>query len=296
MDFATRLRAATWDDHNSAEHDTFLTELTKGQLSLAAHAAHTAQHYYIYTVLEDAAKTMGGAFHTEKLDRVDALERDLTHLIGPHWREQITPSTPTEEYLARLKEVAYTWPAGFVAHHYLRFLGDLSGGQFVAKAIARAYGLTLGGDGLRFYSFPQISDLSAFKSDYRLKLNDSGWDALEQDRVIDEVRLAYRLNAAVLADLGREHANPFTPDVVAQIMRHMNDDHAADSLLICRRLGGVPDATRARMSGMDATGIDFEAIVDGAPRQVRIPFGQRLSERAQVRVEVTRLFHEAKGM
>ncbi|WP_117214495.1 biliverdin-producing heme oxygenase [Allorhizocola rhizosphaerae] len=295
MDFAARLRAATWDDHSSAERDTFLTELTKGRLSLRAHAAHTAQHYFLYEALERAAAVYSSGFHTPALNRVDALKADLRYLIGPRWREEISPNEATNEYLARLKEIAFTWHAGFVAHHYLRYLGDLSGGQFVAQALARAYGLQLGGDGLRFYSFDRIGDLIAFKEDYRNQLNSAGWDAVEQDRVIDEVRLAYRLNASVLAELGREHRNPFTADVVAQIMRHMNDDHAADSLLICRVLGGVPDATAARMSGMDAEGIEFVADVSGTTQQIRIPFSQRLTERAQVRAEVTRLYHEARG-
>ncbi len=295
MDFAARLRAATWDDHSSAEQDTFLTELTRGELSVQAHAAHTAQHFFIYEVLEEAAAKHPAGFHVPALNRVDALKSDLVYLIGPHWRDEIAPSEATNEYLARLKDVAFTWEAGFVAHHYLRYLGDLSGGQFVAKAIARAYGLQVGGDGLRFYAFDRLGDLDAFKAGYRERLNGAGWDALEQDRVIDEVRLAYRLNAAVLAELGREHKNPFTPDVVAQIMRHMNEDHAADSLLICQVLGGVPGATAARMSGMDAAGIEFAADVSGTQQKIRIPFSQRLTARAQVRTEVTRLYHEARG-
>lgn len=87
----------------------------------------------------------------------------------------------------------------------------------------------------------------------------------------------------------------FTPDVVAQIARHMNDDHAADSLLICRVLGGVPTATAARVSGLDADGIDFVATVDGVPVPVRLPFGARLTERRQVRAEVVRLHTAARA-
>uniref|UniRef100_UPI002594DDC9 DUF2470 domain-containing protein n=1 Tax=uncultured Gordonia sp. TaxID=198437 RepID=UPI002594DDC9 len=43
----------------------------------------------------------------------------------------------------------------------------------------------------------------------------------------------------------------FSPDVVAAVLAHMNDDHADDSLLICRALGGRPDAVAARMTGFD---------------------------------------------
>jgi putative heme iron utilization protein len=88
-------------------------------------------------------------------------------------------------------------------------------------------------------------------------------------------------------------ASPFSPDVVAQVMAHMNDDHTDDSLVIVRGLGGVDDATAAQMSGMDADGMDFAVEVGGASRTVRVPFSQRLTERPQIRAEVVRMYDEA---
>ncbi|TDC63178.1 DUF2470 domain-containing protein [Actinomadura sp. GC306] len=88
---------------------------------------------------------------------------------------------------------------------------------------------------------------------------------------------------------------PFSEDVVRQIMRHMNDDHAADCLTICRGLAGRPGATAARMTGMDADGIDFAVTEGGAEGQVRIPFSERLTERPQVRREVVRMTEEARA-
>ncbi|TYB41425.1 DUF2470 domain-containing protein [Actinomadura chibensis] len=90
-------------------------------------------------------------------------------------------------------------------------------------------------------------------------------------------------------------AGPFTEDVVRQIARHMNDDHAADCLTICRALGGRPGATAARVTGLDADGIDFAVMDGGAERDVRIPFSERLTERPQVRREVVRMTEEARA-
>ncbi|WP_326551727.1 DUF2470 domain-containing protein [Micromonospora sp. NBC_01813] len=87
--------------------------------------------------------------------------------------------------------------------------------------------------------------------------------------------------------------DPFTPEVVAQVAHHMNDDHAADSLLICRSLGGVPQASAARMTGLDADGIEFAATVDEVEVPLRVPFAYRLTERAQVRREVVRMYQQA---
>lgn len=305
--FSARLRSATWSDHRSAEQTAFLGDLTNGRLSLAAHAALTAQHYLIYQVLEDAAHAMrtdpvAGRFHNDGLTRLPRLAEDLQFLLGPQWRAEVRPNAATAEYRARLHDIAFTWPAGFVAHHYNRYLGDLSGGQFVAAAIAKAYGLRVGGDGLRFYAFDQIGDLAAFKHNYRAELDEAPWDALEHDRIIDEVKLAYRLNIAVLAELGLpETAVPpsvFTPDVIAQIMKHMNEDHGDDSLLICRAAlrrqhGDTAPPTAAVMSGMDAEGIDFRVTIDGIDSLVRVHFAYPLTERSQVRAEVTRLYREA---
>lgn len=60
--------------------------------------------------------------------------------------------------------------------------------------------------------------------------------------------------------------NPFGPDVIAAISRHMNDDHATDALVIVRGLGDTPDATA---------------------------FARPLTERPEIRAEIVRLHTEA---
>jgi Protein of unknown function (DUF2470) len=140
-----------------------------------------------------------------------------------------------------------------------------------------------------------------FKRRYRARLDALPYEPSELERLVAEVKLAYRLNTAVFADLqqvARPFADPFPPEVVAQIMRHMNEDHAADSLLIVRALGGHPAAVAARMTGLDPDGIEFAAVVAdaaGGPVPVRIPFSRRLTRRAEVRHEVVRMHREASG-
>lgn len=85
----------------------------------------------------------------------------------------------------------------------------------------------------------------------------------------------------------------FTPAAVQQITAHMNADHAEDNALICRALGGVPAATAARLSAVDADAFHFVATVHGAPVSVRVPFRARLTERRQVRSEAVRMYAEA---
>lgn len=85
----------------------------------------------------------------------------------------------------------------------------------------------------------------------------------------------------------------FSPEAVAAVTRHMNEDHAEDSLLICRSLGGQPAATAASMRSMDADGIEFAAEVAGRDVTVRVPWAEPITERGQVRLEVVRMYHDA---
>lgn len=87
--------------------------------------------------------------------------------------------------------------------------------------------------------------------------------------------------------------DPFPPEAADQIARHMNDDHADDNVLIVRALGGIPTATAARVSGVDADAMEFKAVVDGIEVPVRVPFSERLTERGQVRAEAVRMYHDA---
>ncbi|WP_341720936.1 DUF2470 domain-containing protein [Micromonospora sp. FIMYZ51] len=90
--------------------------------------------------------------------------------------------------------------------------------------------------------------------------------------------------------------SPFPQAVVAAVLAHMNTDHADDCRVICQGLGGQPGATAATMSGMDADGMDFTAIVDGKPVAVRIPFATRLTERRQIRSAAVRMYQEARAV
>jgi heme oxygenase (biliverdin-producing, ferredoxin) len=203
--FASRVREATRSDHAAAQAMAYFDALLSGRLGRDGYAALTAQLFFVYETLEEAAGEMradpiAGQFITDELARLPALVADLTHLIGPDWPAHVTASTATSEYRARLREVAFTWPAGFVAHHYTRYLGDLSGGQIMRRALRREYGLD--GAGTRFYEFPGL-DPRTFKQHYRHLLDTAPWDAVEQERFLDEVTLAYRLNTAMLDDLGK---------------------------------------------------------------------------------------------
>jgi heme oxygenase len=168
-----------------------------------------AQHYFIYEALELAGERMrqdpvASVFLSDKLTRLPALEADLEFLLGADWRERIVALPTTQRYVERIRQVGATWAGGFVAHHYTRYLGDLSGGIFIGRVMARRFGFETNGIG--FYLFDDIADPKAFKDVYREQLDAAPWDAAEQERVIDEVLLAYRFNTELFEDLANAKA------------------------------------------------------------------------------------------
>ncbi len=87
----------------------------------------------------------------------------------------------------------------------------------------------------------------------------------------------------------------FPPEVVLAVTTHVNEDHAAETLLICQVHGARPDATAARMTGVDETGGDYMVTVGGLETPVRIPWGHPITERAQIRWEIVRFYREARA-
>ncbi|WP_229052799.1 DUF2470 domain-containing protein [Aeromicrobium sp. Leaf350] len=86
----------------------------------------------------------------------------------------------------------------------------------------------------------------------------------------------------------------FEPAVVDAVLAHMNDDHTDDSLLIVRAFG-VTDAESATMTGLDGEAGVFEAVVGGVATEVRVPWSEPITERAEIRREVVVLYDRACG-
>jgi heme oxygenase len=185
-----------------------VTALLDGRLPLAGYVDLVAENHAIYEVLEDAADTMrtdpvAGPFVLPGLARLPELRADLAYLLGPDWRDRLHHTTAVRRYQQRMREVCHTDPAAFVAHHYTRYLGDLSGGQVIGRAMGRRYGLIE--DGTRFYRFHQLPGPKPVKDRYRALLDTAPFTASQRGALLAEVAVAFRLNAAVFAELGARH-------------------------------------------------------------------------------------------
>jgi heme oxygenase len=207
--FSTVIRTASHEQHVEAETSTFMSDLLGGRLGVNAYARYTEQLWFVYAALEGgagrlASDPVAGPFIRPELFRLRALERDLEHLRGPGWRSTLTALPATRAYAERVEECVRAWPGGYVAHHYTRYLGDLSGGQIIRDRAERTWGFAKKGDGVRFYVFEEIANPAAFKRTYRELLDALPADELERQRIASECKRAFALNTAVFGALGEE--------------------------------------------------------------------------------------------
>ena len=84
----------------------------------------------------------------------------------------------------------------------------------------------------------------------------------------------------------------FSPDIVTAVLRHMNNEHMDDSLLISRAFGS-PDAEAASMTDLDENGGTFMYSVGSEDHTVVVPWSGTISERAEIRREVVVMYERA---
>lgn len=85
----------------------------------------------------------------------------------------------------------------------------------------------------------------------------------------------------------------FSPEVVAAVLHHMNDEHTEDNVLIVRAFADreVRDAT---MHDLDEHGGTWRYEFDGEQQELHIPWPSgRLSQRAEIRRDIVMLYDAA---
>lgn len=199
LPFHQVMRASTVEAHDRANASPYMAALFEGALTVADYARLVEQYAFVYSALEAtgdglAEDGVAGDFVVDELRRGPAIAEDLRFYGVPEPRA--LPAT--ERYAQRIRESA-DWPGGFVAHHYTRYLGDLAGGQAVRVLLERTYGVQ--GGGAAFYDFSALGPTPVFRRRYRALLDAAPWDAAEKERIVAEVREAFELNIAMLADL-----------------------------------------------------------------------------------------------
>ena len=197
MSLALALKEGTKESHSAAENTKFVASFLRGVVDYEEYRKLLTNFYYVYDTMEQRIREtedpMVQAIKSEDLERKEAIERDLEYYYGPEWKDKQTPSEACNTYCHRINEVAEKDPYLLIAHHYTRYIGDLSGGKILKEIAARVLKPPVG-KGLDFYEFPSIPNAKEFKNNYRACLDNLDCDEQQINALITEANYAFRLN------------------------------------------------------------------------------------------------------
>lgn len=202
--FSARLKEVTQADHSEAESSEFITTLMEGSRSATDYVLLLSQYTYIYAALESEVRTIIGdpelaSIFDLKLERAGHIKSDLSLLLPAHGFSDVpAPLAATSEYVRCIREAAKD-PARLVAHHYLRYLGDLSGGQIIGRLVQRHYAIET--QALSMWRFEEIEKHKPYKDEYRARLNAYAVTPERASALLEEAAKGFALNKALFRDL-----------------------------------------------------------------------------------------------
>jgi heme oxygenase len=211
---ATRLREGTGKSHTTAENTAYMKCFLKGIMAREPFRKLMANLYLVYEALEEEIRqhldcpAVKGLYFPE-IERQANLAEDLEFYYGENWRAEVAPTEAGEQYVARIHASAATDPALLIAHAYVRYMGDLSGGQGLKTITRKA--LNLPPDrGTRLHEFESLQTPEAqreFKMAYRDALNALPVTEEQITAIVDEANLAFSLNRDVMHSLEEDVKN-----------------------------------------------------------------------------------------
>lgn len=183
----SQLRQATGALHAQIERHVFIATLLKGRLPQPAYCAMLRNLHVLYEALESAlarpaahaapaapAATAAPAAIDPALltvlARAPALASDLAVLHGPAWAHALPVLPAAQAYAERMAMLADIRPVLLAAHAYVRYLGDLSGGQMLRRIVGKSLHLP-DGAGTAFYDFGPPATVQALAGQFRAGLD-----------------------------------------------------------------------------------------------------------------------------
>ena len=212
MTLSLELKEGTKESHSAAENTKFVAAFLRGVLNPEEYRKLLANFYYVYSAMEEAISStedpMVQQIRSESLARKESLAKDLEYYYGYNWEKTIQSSQACETYVSRIKKVAEEDPYLLIAHHYTRYIGDLSGGQ-ILKQITKRVLTPPEGEGLNFYDFTSIPNAKEFKTNYRMALDNLGCDEHQINALITEANYAFRLNMYMFDEIQGKASQSF---------------------------------------------------------------------------------------
>ncbi|KAF8798903.1 heme oxygenase-like protein [Phlegmacium glaucopus] len=228
---ATLLRESTLEIHDTVATSVGAKLLLSGSLSREEYARYLMMLWHIYHALEKALdrhashSALEPTYNPTLLARASSLAADISHLLEVdesswkshpiHMNLMAAYPPPLSEYVQRIEELSNSNdPCALLAHSYVRYLGDLSGGQPIRHTLAKAYNLDEAtGFGISFYNFKELrsskaasqGEMKRIKDWFREGMNVAGERNVQvKAAVLRESSRAFLLNCNLLTMVGLE--------------------------------------------------------------------------------------------
>lgn len=153
------LKELTAQKHREAETQPFVKVLFSGKINPDLYATFLFNQHPMYDVLETFSRAHGLLDDMLDIRRSLKINEDFREIWGNRG-DRPADLPVTRDYLDHIKHLAETDPNKLMAHIYVRHMGDLAGGQMIAKRIP--------GKGLMY----QFQDPEALKTAIRSRLSD----------------------------------------------------------------------------------------------------------------------------
>lgn len=127
----SNIKELTWEHHKAAERCGFVKILLSGSIDPKLYATFLWNQYIKYTELEKLADKYGLLKGIETVKRKDSIYADFLEL----WTLKHKPPTfsSTTDYIHHIRQLQNK--QHIFAHIYVHHMGDLSGGQMIAKRV-----------------------------------------------------------------------------------------------------------------------------------------------------------------
>jgi heme oxygenase len=152
------LKELTKEAHTNAERQEFVKILFSGKINPELYAAYLKNQHPQYEILEVCAMPLGVLTGLPDIRRAPAILEDFMEL---HTSDEEVPILPVvNDYIKYILSIKDD-PKRLMAHVYVRHMGDLAGGQMIAKRVP--------GKG-KYYQFQEPD---ALKAAIRERIDDS---------------------------------------------------------------------------------------------------------------------------
>ena len=174
----SNLKELTKENHTRAERQPFV-KILMGGIDNELYATYLYNQFPQYELLELLSLSHGLFNDFPELQRKKAIFEDYMEL-WPHKDERPTVCPTVKRYLDHLMSIKED-PHKLMAHVYVRHMGDLSGGQMIARKVP--------GQG-RYYKFD--GDVDTIKEKVRKKIDDT---------MADEAKICFDFATELFQDM-----------------------------------------------------------------------------------------------